>query len=318
MAAEANSRLLAMPRELRDEILFQLMYPGEGTVLVTVLKPQRLVRSSKGLGLQVLRINKQLNLEGSQTFQRILTQIPRFVLDLELYQAMEFLSKLPEDTVRSIRSLWIPEGLAKSLQESSSLLDWRKHLFDRIIEKGNYVQVPARSRPPANFHELLLDFLPVKMQLDSIYLSTNRWRRGWPTTDVLFSLAKLLHDGIIQKVCLFSEDDSSCRNRLPQSSNYNESQRPLHDDPFSDNAPTPLQWDVTYQPDHRNPSVIASSRSTPPFVMTQEGKDPISYGIENLFYIGYGGILDTKPFKYPESCGCMYTYRKNPATITKT
>ena len=308
MAVEPRSRFLTLPRELRDEILSQLIYPSEGTILVTVLNPQRLVRASESLGLQVLRVNKQLKTEGSQTFQRILTQTPRFVLELELDQAMEFLSKLSEDNVRSIRSLWISEGLAHSIHKSVVLLDRRRGLFNNTTEPEEYDELSARLRRRVEIRVQLLNFFQDRMRLDSIYMSTNRRRRGWPTTDMLFSLAKFLHDGIVQKVCLFSEDDASCRDALPLSDSYNQSQRPIRNDPYSELTPTPLRWK----------SMIASSHSTLPLIMTQEGRHPIPFGLEPTILIHYGGVDGSKPFEYPKSCGCMYTYRKNPATITKT
>ena len=315
MAVTQQSRLLALLRELRDDIFYRLLSPKEHQISVLSLNPQRIVRASRGLHLQILRVNKQIKTEGSWIFKRILSTKARFVLGLTLRQALRFLSKLPLEILQSIRSLWIPESLANSIFEASKepMLFvhkiWQVALqATRQIELFSGLDYYIYRYKRVDYQDLL-EFVRDKMQVESIHLSTTYNRMGRPTGDFMFSLAKLLYDGSLRKICLFSDLDPYSCDALPLLDSYDESERSSYIRSIRRSWMYPRAWEA-----HRSP--------TSPLVMKIKGKR--SRRVMQLDVRKYWGaaakrrFIGLKPFLYPKSCRYVSVYRKIPAPITQT
>ena len=289
MAVSQQSRLLALPREIRDEILFQIIYPNEGTLIVSDMNPKILIRTTPNLGLSLLRINKQLEVEGRQALNRVFASVPRFVLELDVQSALRYLSHLPRDTLQSIRSLWIPAWLVRSMCRTGSC----------------FLPSPTLTTPSNSKQRLaLFDFVQSNMRLHSISIDSAKLSRyGWPSYDVLFSLAKLLHEGVLQQVCLFYNHDPFWLS-LPLSDSYDESERPTPSSPWGGHSPK-LRWSNS----------IPRIHPTNLLVMTED-LYCATYTATQMSYVT--GCLDTKRFEYPMSCIHLFIYTRNPALGAKT
>ena len=283
MAVVQQSKFLMLPRELRDDILYRVMCPIEDTVQW----PLGNFRLSVDLGLKVLWTSRQLRTEGSRVLGSILS-CARFVLELKVHQALTFLSQLPPELLKSIKSIWIPAMLANSIADQAQ-----------------------KPQSPSTNHRNLATFLRDNMRLDSVFMSTSLRPVEHPTSYVLSLLVKSLRDGILQRVCLFSEGDPSCRDALPipedPETHYGVSQWPIFSRCYNGQGylrrwfwPTP------------------TSHPAYPLIMTQEGSDPVETNVSDDEFRtinGYRRGFHANRFSYPDSCVCMYVYRKNPATF---
>ena len=299
MAKDPRSGLLALPCEIRDEILYHLMYPDGDTIVVSNWESFRSASATKGLALQMLSVNKQLNAEATFMFQRILSSVPRFVLDLDMTRALEFLTSLSPEFLGSIRSLWIPYVLVASM-----IVGDLSRFFSKDRDYG-----------------ALFSFVRWRMQLNCISVCVDKLWPGLPGTDIIFLLGKLLYDDVVKSVRLYS-----AFLRHPDEGRYGDQLVYLslaadHADSWS-----PLNGDLplfSLIPGHS----YSLRQLSQPFVMIEERRDSTDYMDLNVPLVGlphtiqdrekihsyYNKMTTTKiPFCYPLACRKVDLYRKNP------